>query len=1333
MYTIYDRMYYAKEAAKQFVGGMLTEGSEINVGLTDFSGKSHFSVALTQDAAELNSKIDSQDLNAKHGDGTNYTAGLKAAKAILDRGENKNKFIVFLSDGEPERGSGIYGPIDGKLEADALKNSGVTIMTVGIDVDSGTEDSLIAISSVDKDDNPLYTAAASDALDTILDQLRQTIQETINAGENAVMTDVVNTDYFEVEDAGGLTTDVDGALVWDIGTIGAEEQTVSFTIRLKEDVDPSGVIKTNTGVSLEFESTKTGGPVEFTTDAIGSPEIDFGEKYTVTYNLNGGTPDPNGNYDPVTVRENETITIASAPTKEGYVFTNWQDENGTSYQAGTELSVAEDMTLTAVYELAATPFEPDHVLYIVEHYKETLDGTYPETADETERLPGEIGDEVTATAKSYTGFSLDAENSIMTGTLKKIESAEDIVTLKLYYARNFYTVTYQVTGNAPADSKVPETASYMYGAPVEIAAPLTTEEATDGTYDGKWTFIGWDHTENFEMPAEDVMITGAWTFVAEGQQIEPKVAAYKVEHYLENEGGEGYTLQEEDTDFPLYGEIGKTVTANPKEYSGYALNTETSIQSGEVVMPTLEGEQVKILTLKLYYDIDVVGGDDGGDGTPDKYQKKVTFEVVNGTWADGTTDPKVEYLTLETEGKWAENGSAALTAPTDMIAGEGFKNGAWDTTPPETVSGTEDVTYTYTFIPGTTPIIPGETVLYIVEHYKADADGTYPETATDTERLPGKIGDTVTAEAKTYEGYCLNEQVSTMSGTLKKIESADDIVTLRLYYDIDVVGGDDGGDGTPDKYQKKVTFEVVNGTWADGTTDPKVEYLTLETEGKWAENGSAALTAPTDMIAGEGFKNGAWDTTPPETVSGTEDVTYTYTFIPGTTPIIPGETVLYIVEHYKADADGTYPETATDTERLPGKIGDTVTAEAKTYEGYCLNEQVSTMSGTLKKIESADDIVTLRLYYDTDKVGGTEPGQGDEIPDKYQVKVTYKTNNNYGTVNKTSEVFTLKDDQGEYVASGSITVSATASRNTSISRTYFSNWTITGVPGSTSGATLNKAITVEGGKDYTVTANFGRSSYDPGDDDDDDDDPPRRDDDDDTTILDEEVPLAGDLNLNKEDHFAYIKGYADGTVRPNNYITRAQVATIFYRLMTEETRAIYFADLNNYSDVSADYWANKAISTLSNAGVITGFQDGTFRPNAYISRAQFAAIAARFSVVQEGLPNLFTDVPEDYWAKDEIAYASYLGWIDGYADGTFRPKNNITRAAAMKLINNVLERRVDEEGLLANATQWSDNNPSDWHYFVVLEATNSHDYDRRVKDELMENWTALNADPVWDE
>ena len=216
--------------------------------------------------------------------------------------------------------------------------------------------------------------------------------------------------------------------------------------------------------------------------------------------------------------------------------------------------------------------------------------------------------------------------------------------------------------------------------------------------------------------------------------------------------------------------------------------------------------------------------------------------------------------------------------------------------------------------------------------------------------------------------------------------------------------------------------------------------------------------------------------------------------------------------------------------------------------------------------------------------------------------------------------------------------------------------------------------------------------------------------------------------LNGDDHFAYIQGYADGTVRPNNYITRAQVATIFFRLLDADVRDDNLTTYNDFSDVAEDYWANTAISTMTKLGVINGYKDGNFRPNAYITRAEFAAICARFDDTVKSGNSSFTDI-NGHWAKAEIERAATLGWIQGYSDGTFRPNNNITRAQAMTMINRVLCRLPeDEDDLLRGMNTWTDCNPGDWCYLAVQEATNSHDFQHRG---VYESWTDLNRDPDW--
>ena len=215
--------------------------------------------------------------------------------------------------------------------------------------------------------------------------------------------------------------------------------------------------------------------------------------------------------------------------------------------------------------------------------------------------------------------------------------------------------------------------------------------------------------------------------------------------------------------------------------------------------------------------------------------------------------------------------------------------------------------------------------------------------------------------------------------------------------------------------------------------------------------------------------------------------------------------------------------------------------------------------------------------------------------------------------------------------------------------------------------------------------------------------------------------------LNGDDHYAYIQGYSDGSVRPNANITRAQVATIFFRLLTDDTREEYWSQVNDYTDCSSDLWCNNAISTLTNMGIIDGFSDGTFRPYAKITRAQFAKIAVGFfETPREDYQGYFTDVDINAWYTEYVEAAARVGLIEGFNDGTFRPNTNITRAQACVIVNRALGRSPDEDRLLDEDEMitWPDNNPEDWFYADMQEATNSHDYTWvTVSGDKVEKWT----------
>ena len=231
-----------------------------------------------------------------------------------------------------------------------------------------------------------------------------------------------------------------------------------------------------------------------------------------------------------------------------------------------------------------------------------------------------------------------------------------------------------------------------------------------------------------------------------------------------------------------------------------------------------------------------------------------------------------------------------------------------------------------------------------------------------------------------------------------------------------------------------------------------------------------------------------------------------------------------------------------------------------------------------------------------------------------------------------------------------------------------------------------------------------------------------------TVDIPDDVPTG----LDGDDHFAYIVGYPDGNVKPGGNITRAEVATIFFRLLTEDVRTANSTQSNSLSDVSRGQWFNHAISTLSSMGIVKGNPDGTFDPDTPITRAEFAAIAARFDDKNTNTTSNFSDIAS-HWAKDEIGVAANKGWINGYPDSTFRPDQYITRAEAMTLVNRVLNRLPEKsEDLLDDMIKWPDNaDASVWYYLAVQEATNSHDYSDKSDADKYEKWTKIRDARDW--
>lgn len=232
----------------------------------------------------------------------------------------------------------------------------------------------------------------------------------------------------------------------------------------------------------------------------------------------------------------------------------------------------------------------------------------------------------------------------------------------------------------------------------------------------------------------------------------------------------------------------------------------------------------------------------------------------------------------------------------------------------------------------------------------------------------------------------------------------------------------------------------------------------------------------------------------------------------------------------------------------------------------------------------------------------------------------------------------------------------------------------------------------------------------------DDDDDYGYDDDDEVIIIDEGIPLG---ILNRDDHIQYIQGYPDGNVRPEGLITREEVSAVFYRLLEANYRSSILTLTEDFPDVDSNRWSTRHIATLAKGNIIKGYPDGNFMPGNFITRAELATIASRFDRLSPFVKNSFSDI-DGHWANKYINSAFTKGWINGYPDGTFKPDQYITRAEFVTLVNNVLDRRVHKEDILVEAKQFPDLDLSAWYYEAMQEAINSHTYTRL--EDMYEEW-----------
>lgn len=601
---------------------------------------------------------------------------------------------------------------------------------------------------------------------------------------------------------------------------------------------------------------------------------------------------------------------------------------------------------------------------------------------------------------------------------------------------------------------------------------------------------------------------------------------------------------------------------------------------------------------------------------------------------------------------------------------------------------------------------------YTVEHYLENLDGSY---ALDTtEPLKGTTDTTVTAAAKSYDNFTYD---STVPGTVASGNIAGDgSLVLKLFYtrntyDYTVRHIKQLPDGTYDEANAEVEnlsgkFEALAAVTAkdygshyptndaDTKQNIKIEKnLTIDVKYDldnhtltFETNGGSTI-APVTVRHGNAVARPADPTKDKYTFIGwyvdpefTEEYDFAtvleadktiYAKFELTSTPIGDIYVRYDVLHIKQLPDGSYDLANAEVEHLSAKKDTTVTAVVKDYRAthhINVNSTLSKLTDTaIQPYPGADGkpvYTILSVYYDLDFHTLTFDTMGGSRIDPV-------------TVRHGNAVAKPKDPvNGGYIFDGWYTdktyrtpynFATVLTQDTTI----YAKWFLIALPGVTIKKTTPK--------------------------------------------------------LNTSDHFAYVQGYPDGTVKPAGNITRAETAAILFRLMDEGSRKTYYSTKSGFRDVATGSWYNTYVATLNNAGVITDSSNGYFRPNEAITRAELAAMLANFTETA-GAANYFNDVSARYWAANAIAICAKLGWITGYPDGSFRPDRNVTRAELMAMINRATGRAPKSaDAFLPGMKTWSDNTADKWYYLDVQEATNSHSY--TVKDS--EKWTALNADPNW--
>lgn len=1111
-----------------------------------------------------------------------------------------------------------------------------------------------------------YNANATNATGTVTDNTAYLPNATVTVKDNAF----TNTGYTFT----GWNTQANGE-----GTSYQEKATFQIT----GDVTLYAQWKENANVTINYKAA-TGGSVSNASETLA----------------------------PVTGTAQGSTATASA----GYTFTNWTDADGNEVSTSANFVPAKvnGLNVAATYTANFTAKN-----YTVK-YDLNYEGATGGPADKTNVKWSDTGllptDTFTRDDYTFDGWYTAATNGdkVTADTkysdLAKADTVES-VTLYAHWTKNAPT-TATVIFNANGGAWTDDVTGYTMGAEKKTAS--VEKKLTDKVYaitpapvNGDKEFVGWGISADATDPLIQLALgptvanlknlTGAtgdtvtlYAIWKDASAPQPDQLTYTIsKHYMDETGKEVYAYNDIETKSAEKGTSIKTLISGYEVNQTYYGQTYIYENSKTTVNSVAYDEASKLTTDKtvidLYYYLDEWNDEDdtttGGDNTPDYQQAVINFRAdPNGTV--GKTGEKTTQVFTLTEGDNGKYSGSVTPSTVTPVPNDGFAFDIW----------TKDA---------------GET-------------GVAPFVA------------------------------QTLNGG--------DNITYTAHFAADTKGGDNGNesDGIPDKYQATVTYKVVNGTWDGTSAAAQIKVFTLKTytNGTWVDatpTPTLGDSIPTGMIANSGHTDGSWNTAIDKDTQVTGNVTYTYTFAPiGSTTFNPddiygkgeGEATALISKKLtgklpsnyseqfavtmtktSGPAGVTFPATGTTaamtktttTEATAFVFGDGITFTAPGTYVFSVQETKGSNTSYVS-YDTNPYTLTIVVDYADDTIGNQQPGNIEVNPDNpitvvgKQLEVTHwwfdvdgetqtltienkASYSSGGNNHSTKYTLTYETNGGSKIDSEKYTSGSTAKLTKVPTR---ENYTFTGWYSDKD--LKNKITEIKMTSNKTVYAGWEAT----------------------------EVPGM----LNGDDHFAYVIGYPGGDVEPMGNITRAEVATIFFRLLNDDVRDGNLTTTNAFTDVNAGDWFNTAISTMAKLGIVNGRTADTFAPNAPITRAEFATICARFDTsIDMGASN-FTDL-DGHWAKDDIEHAVTLGWIMGYEDGTFRPNNLITRAEAMTMINRVLCRMPESPSdLLDGMLTWPDNmDTNKWYYLAIQEATNSHDF--KKKGEVNETWTKLTENPDW--